>query len=510
MILLGASCSDSTAPASTGSEFSVLNARAGAAGPPIEARAIGSASGTTKVEVTLGRFPYFTPGGALVPASPGAGYITKVHVKFCKPLPPGLKQFSANFEYKSNDPADKEPDDEPDSPLDPDDKAKKQVNWDRSAKHTILTGGSTGAFDFTGITRDAVLEIRVHYVVPETKKDGKLENKHYEIKLCIPVLSPPDLQIIPLNWRTQGPLNTPIAFRSSIGARGTAAIPSSTQCVAYVDGAVTPAASSGTIVVDPSTGAFCELNLVFTATGSHTVLVRLEGTTPGDDNPANDAASQTITINGGSDLTVLGISANPTILETFLKTTTATYLVYPDGSRVTFPSENTFDARQSSSIGLAFNRILSGPATFTVSQVTSVGTTLVTLHSGTVNFSGPNQTFSNSIGDAFSLTHTVDPIAGTSTLIYLANSSTTDLGPNTGTFKPYGESITFSFVIVNQGYTYTFSHTVPIRTSAPVLDTKTGCTPDVKFTLCETKSTEFRRKDGEGGQISVNIPGVRN
>lgn len=512
-ILAAAACSETvTAPLNKDSNLSVVNNEFSVqADTAIAARALASASGVTRVEVTLGKFAYITPGGAVVPAVPGNGTITHVHIKFCKPLPAGAKQFSANFEFKSDDPLDKDPDNEPDSPLDPKDHAKTGVNWDRSASHSILTGGPSGAFNFTGIPRSALLEVRVGYDVPFTEKDGEIEKRHYEVKLCIPVLPPPDLQIIALNWPTGGTIGQAINFRSSVSALpGTAPIPSTTTCVAYVDGSLTPAGTSAPVTVDPTTAAFCTIPVTFTTTGLHTVVVRLVGTTPGDDNPANDSTAGTLTIGGGLDPSVLGFKSDPTIIETLDSTFTNDTQINNDGTKIVFPPQVTFTSNQSSSILLQFDRVFTGPVAVSVSQVTSSANGPVTLHSGSFTFTSGTQTFQSLIGNAFSLALVTNAGAGSASLTYSSKSGGSSEGPNTGTYNPYGDQTTFNFTIVNAGYTFTYSRTVPIRIQSPVVVSQTGCDVNATFQLCHNGYTVSRRKDGEGGAVNVTLPGTHN
>jgi hypothetical protein len=490
----------------------------------IDARASGIDNGWTWVEVKLGTFAYIDPGtGQLAGGDNPPGYLTKVHVKFCKDIYKtlGLKQFSANIEYRVNDgdkdDIDKDPDNEPDSPLDPDDKAaaNRPVNWDRSRKFLTLDGSGYVKIPFTGIPANSSLELQVHWSVPVTKKDGKIEYNHYEAKFCIDVDPAPDLAFTTAIGGTQGRTDTPTNFGYAVDVINGTDLPTSATCAVYIDGALYQ--RSDPFVMSAAISRDCIFPVQFATGGSHALAFRIENVDPGDFNPGNNAVTRTVQ---ASDPSTGEVTARllPSIKENVVTKVSNDTVYRPSRatptSKTAFPSQTTESQDQSSTITIDFDGVFSYPVTFVLSQYTNDNSGSRLIHSITTSIPSCAATIGSSglapIG--FSISYCPIGESGSSRLVYTtkatANLTSTGYVPTTGTFIPYGNSNTFNVrMIANTPAgerTYEQTVTVPIQTTT-IFTQANDCGPALLQQVCHYGTTNSVNRVG-----SANISATLN
>jgi hypothetical protein len=518
--LIGAAlaCSDQV----LGPETNVVAARAGstaAAKAPytkhkkstddIDARAATLLDGKTWLEVSTGTLPWVDEVGNVI-VVPGLGTLRKVHVKFCKDYKSlGVHQFSANFSYKG-DAIDKEPDLEPDSPLDPDDKDHKQVNWDRSATHTTLDGSDRTKIAFTGIPEGATLELQVLYTYPDDKKPGTFKN--YEIKFCVPVESAPDIGFTTAIGGTQGRTDVATDYGYAVDVLNSTSIPVNAQCAVYVDGVFYARSSAWTLSSQISHD--CSFPIQFATGGAHTLRFVIENADPGDYDPTNNEVTRVIQV---ADLQSGIISArfNPTIIENVITKTTKDVKFVPTRELdltggLALPSQTSQTLDQSSILTIDFDREFTYPVKFELSQTSNEPTGPRLIHSITTTINSCTQSVTAILPIGYGVTFCNG--SGTSTLSYRTNAKASidqrgRYSVVTGTFLSYGSSITYGVKMTTaDGKVYSTSITTPIRTITEEKGTTPVCeSPFGGSQLCHFGITNEIRRDGSG-VFSISLP----
>lgn len=474
----------------------------------IDARAATLLNGKTWLEVSTGTLPWVDEVGNVI-SVPGLGTLRKVHVKFCKDYKSlGVHQFSANFIYR-NDAIDKEPDNEPDSPVDTDDAAHKQVNWDRSARRTTLDGSDRTKIAFTGIPAGTELELQVLYTYPDEKKPGTYKN--YEIKFCVPVESAPDIGFTAAIGGTQGRTDVPTNFGYSMDVMNSTSIPVSAQCAVYVDGVFY--ARSAVWTLSTQISQECVFAIQFATGGEHTLRFVIENANPGDYDPSNNEVTRVVQV---ADVLSGIISArlNPTIIENVITKVSNDVIYVPDratdpvGTQV--PSQTTKTLDQSSILTANFDRQFTFPVKFEVSQVTTAPSGTRLIHSITATINGCLNSYTAILPIGFGLTFC--NTASGSTLTYRTNAKASinpngQYYPETGTFISYGESITYNVKFTTaEGKVYTTTITTPIRTIVEDKAASPTCeTPFGGKQLCHYGSVNEIRRDGVGS-FTISLP----
>ncbi len=443
--LVAAACAETvTAP---GAEYQVAARTASAKPkPPMHERAVIDANRITTLSVTSGSFGYFDANdNAFVPGSPAVGVLNHVHVKFCKMTYKdyGLHQFSANFHY-NNVKIDSEADDEVDSPLDPDDAAHKQVNWDRSAASSILKGTGEGSFKFTGIPAGASLEVHYNY------RDAA--GKNFSIKTCTNVLGSPDLGVETVSWATGVAAGVPTVFESAVNLMAVSTIPATARCAIYENGVLL---GKSTIV---NAGQMCSVPLTFTQSGVHNLTVKLEDIGPSDSNPANNTATGLVIVSGGTPppggddgtpppgpVVEARVQAPKNILQ--LVDSTFTWVA---GVRVA----SELHQQQGAPLIIIFpNTAFNGPTQIIISASTD-GRSL--MDETTISGTGPCLSGSNPTSAvSYPLSLCNEEGSSSATFLYTVNATKNSSGYSYGNFVRYGSAITFNVTIINGGFKYT-------------------------------------------------------
>ena len=476
----------------------------------IDARASTLLNGKSWLEVSTGTLPWVDEVGNVI-VVPGLGTLRKVHVKFCKDYKSlGVHQFSANFTYKG-DAIDKEPDAEPDSPLDPDDKDHKQVNWDRSATHTTLDGSDHTKIAFTGLPEGTTLELQVSYTYPDPKKPGTFKN--YEIKFCVPVESAPDIGFTTAIGGTQGRTDAPTNFGYAVDVLNATTIPVNAQCAVYIDGVLYQRSPVWTLSSQISHD--CVFPIQFETGGQHTLRFAIENADPGDYDPSNNEVTRVVQV---ADLASGIISArfNPTIIENVVTKVTNDVKFVPDRATdptggTALPSQTSQTLDQSSILTIDFDRQFTFPVKFELSQVTNTATGPRLIHSITTTINSCAQSVTAILPIGFGVTFCNTP-GGSSTLTYRTNAKASidqrgRYSVVTGTFISYGESITYNVKFTTaEGKVYTTTITTPIRTITEDKNTIPVCEmPFNGSQLCHFGTTNEIRRDGSG-VFSISLP----
>jgi hypothetical protein len=525
-----------TEPATSPDAVAIRNVSAAAKGVDASARAIqSSATGYTNLEVTLGDFPSISPTGEIITGTlPGAS-LKKVHVKFCKESYKdfGVHQFSANFYYKENA-VDKEPDGEPDSPADPDDKAKKEVNWDRSAHYTTLNGTGYVKIPFTGIPLGASLEVQVQYRKNVVKNDGKVETKTYEEKFCVTV--DPALRIG--IERVDGPPNGNLGFTAEyrglidVTASGSDAV-TMAACLVTVDGA--PAATTPAVPISSNVANWCRTDLTFASAGPHVVRFTVipgdgsvVGASSADVDPAATFVETTVMVGSGDVAGApIAFALSPNVVETIDSTRVTDTAVYSPTDHRFLGEEVHVVYDQSSTLNTVISRTFTNNVRFIVRQTTQYGNGLIY----EINRADFTLTAAQICGAAFTgrgaswydIRIFCDPGAGTTTVTYRTRGTAdyrTASGyvPGTGTFRSYGQKITYEVSMEYLGYRYRLdtSPTQPNIVTDIVSDTKdpypsgvTTCSPKPLYTLCSSKYVQQRTKNSVGLPIQLFVTPVQ-
>lgn len=474
----------------------------------IDARASTLLNGKTWLEISTGTLPWVDGVGNVI-VVPGLGTLSKVHVKFCKDYKSlGVHQFSANFSYKAAA-IDKEPDNEPDSPLDPDDKTHAQVNWDRSATHTTLDGSDHTKIAFTGIPDGAELELQVHYTYPDDKKPGTFKN--YEIKFCVPVERAPDIGFTTAIGGTQGRTDASTNFGYAVDVINSTSIPVSAQCAVYVDGVFY--ARSEVWTLSSQISHDCIFPIQFVTGGQHTLRFVIENADPGDFDPSNNEVTRVVQV---ADLLSGIISArfNPTIIENVITKVSNDVKYTPDRATdpvgVPLPSQTTKTFDQSSVLTIDFDRQFTLPVRFELSQVSNTATGSVLIHSITTQINSCIQQVTGITPVGFGVTF-CNTAGGTSTLTYRTNAKASlnqrgEYFPTTGTFVPYGTSITYNVKFTTaDGKIYSTTLTTSIRTILVNKSVEPLCeTPFNGSQLCHFGTISEIRRDGDAS-FSVSL-----
>lgn len=483
------------------------------------------ATGWTFVEVTTGTFAHFDPNtGEIVGGAPANSFLRKVHVKYCKDYKSlGLKQFSANFEYKANDgdkdDIDKNPDDEPDSPLDPADKTnpKQPVNWDRSRRFLTLDGSGYVKIPFTGIPnnvngQDVLLELHVLYVTPTVKADGKIELKKYEVKFCIPVDPGPDLGFTSSIGGSQGNTSGPTNFGYIIDVVNGTDLLTTATCAVYVDDVLY--ARSAQILISAAVSRECKFGIQFATGGQHTLRFEIENVQPGDFDPTNNSASRLVQV---ADLAsgIVTVRLNPTIIENVVTSVSNDTLYFPSRENATTKSaflsqtSQTFD--QSSTLTVNLDRQFDFPIILGLSQVSNDDGVDRVIHSGTIQVNGcvPGPQQSALLPISFAVTY-CNNNDGTASMTYRTNAKA-NLNQNgfynilAGTFVPYGTAITYNMQLTSGARVYTTTLTVPIRTDVTNTQLSSCETVATNGQVCHYGTVTASRRDGSAS-FSVSLP----
>ncbi len=444
--LFAAACAETVT--SPGADYQAISRNASAkVSPPMQERAIIDSKGLTTLSVTSGSFGYFDANAnQFVPGAPALGVLNHVHVKFCKNTYKdyGLHQFSANFHYNSVK-IDSEADDEPDSPLDPDDAAHKQVNWDRSAASSILKGGGEGSFKFTGIPAGASLEVHYNY------RDAS--GKNFSIKTCTTVLVSPDLGVETVSWPSGVAAGVSTVFESAVNVLTFSTIPATARCAIYENGVLL---GRSTIV---NAGQMCSVALIFTQSGIHNLTVTLEDIGPSDSNLANNSATGQVIVRGGTPPPGGGggttppgssiIEAHIQSPENILQLVDSTF-VWTNGVR----TSSELHQEQGAPLIIIFpNMAFTGPTQIIVSASTD-GRSL--MDPTTISGVGPCLSGANPTSAvSYSVSLCNDEGSSAATLVYTVNATTNSSGYTYGKFESYGSKITFNVTIINGGFKYT-------------------------------------------------------
>lgn len=480
-----AACAEPLTPRSD--SFDVVGNRASAKPrPPIQERAIIDGTGMTTLSVTSGSFAYFDESTREnVPAIPATGVLNHVHVKFCKNTYKdyGLNQFSANFHY-SNVKIDSEADDEPDSPLDPDDKAHKQVNWDRSAASTILKGGGDGSFKFTGIPAGASLEVHYNY------RDAS--GKNYSIKTCTTVLNAPDLAVEIVDWPSAVRANVPVVLTSNISVVSSSSVPATARCAIYENGVLL--GKSTVINVSSRSGEYCIVTTTFSVGGTHNLQVRIEDIYPSDFVLTNNFANGSLsvaggTVGGGGDggggqtgPSVPIVISDPTVWQGRVE-----MISKVAGVSVVNSWEDSQGAKLI--VRLPFTTF-AGPTSVTVSATTD-GQVLLPVK--TVSGNGP--CVSGQEFEAYSYSIQLCSEGEDTYLLFQVNATRNSANRLAGTFVPYGSQITFNVSITSGGYKYSFPAGV-LTTTVPAAISQTPC-GTMLASLCPLSGEYRLRSDAD-------------
>ncbi len=484
--LVAAACAETVT--SPGPEFQITAGAASAkALPPMQERAVIDANRITTLSVTSGSFGYFDANSNVYsPPAPALGVLNHVHVKFCKDSYKdyGLKQFSANFHY-SNVKIDSEADNEVDSPLDPDDAAHKQVNWDRSAASSILKGGGEGSFKFTGIPAGASLEVHYNY------RDAA--GKNFSIKTCTTVLAAPDLGVETVAWPTGAPAGVPTLFESAVNFMAFSSIPATASCAIYENGVLL---GKSAVV---NAGQMCPVTLTFTQAGVHNLTVKLEDIGPSDSNPTNNTATGQVIVRGGTpppggD----GTPPGSTIIEARVQTP-KTIRQWIDSTFVwtgTTRTASELHQEQGAPLVVIFPNIsFTGPTQIIVSATTD-GRVLQA--PTTISGVGPCLGGTNATSAiSYSVSLCNDEGSSAATLVYNINATTNSSGYTYGMFQPYGEAITFNVTIINGGLKYTLPGSM--LTAAMKFDYSSPCgSGKAVQDACRINGTYSWRIEGNG------------
>lgn len=455
--------------------------------PEMQERAIIDGNGVTTVSVTSGSFAYFDANtNQFVPGSPALGVLNHVHVKFCKNSYKdyGLHQFSANFRYKQAA-ADKEFDGEIDSPLDPDDAAHKQVNWDRSAAATTLQGGGEGSFRFTGIPAGASLEI--HYVYRDAA------GKNFSIKTCTDVIPAPDLGVETLAWPTGAAAGVATIFESAVNQVVFSTVPSSALCAIYENGVLL---GKSAVV---NAGQTCSVPLTFTQSGVHNLTVQLESISPSDFNLANNTATGQVIVRGGTPPPGGGDpSVSGPVLE--MKVQTPKNILQLIDSTFTWSGDvrtaSELHQEQGAPLIVIFpNMSFTGPTQIIVSASTD-GRML--MNPTTISGTGPCLSGANPDASvSYSVSLCNDEGSSAATFMYTVNATTNSSGYTYGKFERYGATITFNVTIINGGFKYTIPASTLTATMKFDYASPCGSGLDVQ-NACRLNGTYNWRTEGNG------------
>lgn len=275
---------------------------------PVLARATVDALLNATVQLTTGTFPSFNPFTGTIDPGVAPGIITHVRLSFCAAQKPaGYKNFSANFDYSPKG-VDREPDLIPDSPLDPDDKIGSskspvsQVYWDRSAKHTTLTGGGTGALSLANFPQGAALQVEMKYSLPVgVKKDGSIEYKSYDYKDCIIAERAPDIFFSGFRPPSNVRVDVARLFLAFVDVNRGGDVPTTATCSATVTplfpATVVPTVGPPVhVAVSNAGGDNCFIRITFREAGEYQVTFKLEDISPGDANLDNNSKTVIVTV----------------------------------------------------------------------------------------------------------------------------------------------------------------------------------------------------------------------
>ncbi len=489
-----AACAEPLTPGAD--SFDVVGTRASVnQRPPMQERAIIDGKGITTLSVTSGSFAYFDESTREnVPAIPATGVLNHVHVKFCKPMYKdyGLNQFSANFHY-STVKIDSEADDEVDSPLDPDDRAHKQVNWDRSAASTILKGGGDGSFKFTGIPAGASLEVHYNY------RDAS--GKNYSIKTCITVLKAPDLAVEIVDWPSAVRANVPVVLTSNISVVSSSSVPATARCAIYENGVLL--GKSPVINVSSRSGEYCTVTVSFAVGGTHNLQVRIEDIGPSDFVLTNNFANGSLSVAGGTVGGGGGGQTGPSVPVQIFDPTVWQGRVENISKLAGVSVLNSWEDSQGAKliVRLPFTAF-AGPTSVTVSATTDGR---VLLPAKTVSGTGP--CVSGQEFEAYSYSVQLCAEGEDTYLLFQVNASKNSANRLAGTFVSYGSQITYNVSITSGGYKYSFPAGA-LTTSVPAAISQTPC-GTMLATLCALSGEYRLRSDADSWLESVtSIVGV--
>lgn len=456
--------------------------------PPMHERAIIDANGMTTLSVTSGSFGYFDANdNQFVPGSPAVGVLNHVHVKFCKMTYKdyGLHQFSANFHYNTVK-IDSEADDEVDSPLDPDDAAHKQVNWDRSAASSILKGTGEGSFKFTGIPAGASLKVHYNY------RDAA--GKNFSVKTCTDVLPSPDLGVETVSWATGVAAGVSTVFQSAVNLMAVSTVPASASCAIYENGVLLGKSS---IV---NAGQMCSVPLTFTQSGVHNLTVKLEDIGPSDSNPANNTATGQVIVSGGTPPPGIGDGSPPPgpVVEARIQTPknilqlVDSTFSWVDGVRVA----SNLNQQQGAPLIIIFpNMAFNGPTQIIVSATTD-GRSL--MDATTISGTGPCLSGANPTPDvSYTVSLCNDEGSSSATFFYTVNATKNSSGYSYGKFERYGSTITFNVTIINGGFKYTVPGSALTATMKFDYSSPCGTGQDVQ-SACRVNGVYNWRTEGNG------------
>ena len=161
-----------------------------------------------------------------------------------------------------------------------------------TANHNTLSGGSTAALQYRGLSRGAVLQVQANVRGVDPHRTGV-------VTVTDTVVMRPNLAVLevqaPARVRPGRTANVSATIRETNGDTGAWA-----TCGLYVGGELVDWARG--IWVDAGDAVTCAFSHQFSGEGAQQVEVRLSDVTPRDDDAGDDAASATVEVFVGTEL----------------------------------------------------------------------------------------------------------------------------------------------------------------------------------------------------------------
>lgn len=152
--------------------------------------------------------------------------------------------------------------------------------------YTGLSGGGAWTRTYTALGRNQAFQLQANV----SGIDG---NRTDVVTVQGAVQLRPDLAALAINAPSQVAPNVTVPVSATVSERN-GDVGATANCVLYVNGVEADRADG--IWVDAGRSVNCQLTATFTRSGTSTATVAVEGVVPGDDDPANNSISATVTV----------------------------------------------------------------------------------------------------------------------------------------------------------------------------------------------------------------------
>jgi hypothetical protein len=165
--------------------------------------------------------------------------------------------------------------------------------------HTALEGGSTGSFPYAGLPRGTHLQV-------QTIVRGIDDARTDVVTMSTAVHMRPDLVAVRLEGPAETPIGGPVNFKAFI-RESNGEVGARASCVLYVNGVAVDRANG--IWVDAGDQVACAMTHTFSATGTHSLELRVDNVRPGDYDDSNNRATASIRVVAPSEFTAYSVQA---------------------------------------------------------------------------------------------------------------------------------------------------------------------------------------------------------